>query len=166
MKKRYYFFSLIFLFLAQLVNAQDPNLYSKVYQLTPPSSEGVHVDRNIYFDYIIGIENVDNDPEKEIITIAYWGAYACDLCVYDGISGILEWHKRFNNIMTKYSIIEELQDSLFNKDNSELNPRLVDINKDGKYEILIYAAIHENQRYDDYNWYLYSLGGSLKPLIK
>lgn len=164
MKKQYYFFMFIFLFLTQFVNAQgDPNLFSKVYSLYRGQRPLNSTDANSYVDYLVGIENVDNDPEKEIVLVSYWEV-SVDLSVYDGMTGNIEWQKSFYDIMTPYSTIVELSKRIYNNDNSNLYPKLIDMNKDGKFEILV--AVRIRDYYDIPEWQLYSLGGSMKPLVK
>jgi len=116
MKKIY--FVLTLLFLANIVSAQ----YSEVW-----NADG---------EYIIGCENMDNDANKEIVSLAEHSV----LRIIDGITGTIEWEN------TDDLAIDIGFNSSGGGSNPLGTPRLIDVNNDGKFELLFYDYVENKIR--------------------
>lgn len=115
------YFVLTLLFFANVVSAQ----YSEVWR-----ADG---------DYIIGCENMDNDANKEIVSLQ--GGV---IRIIDGITGNIEWTSGSLGVV-------------YNSTNPLNFPRLVDVNNDGKFELLYCTANYAG----GYKLQLFALGGAI-----
>lgn len=94
----------------------------------------------------IGCKNTDSDNNEEVVTFQYsFYNYENRICVIDGISGAAEW-----TLDPPWFWISE-GGSFGNE------PRLVDVNNDGRHEILFYGKPTDS---DSSRWYLYEYSGS------
>lgn len=127
MKKLKLFFSIVLLLRVVTVHGQ----YSEKWVANTNSGR-----------YFIGCENMDNDANKEIV---YFNAsnseFNSEFTIIDGVTGNIE-----------YSLVS---DEVNNDENT--NPRLVDVDNDGKFELLFYGRILST---DNYKLHLISFNGS------
>lgn len=145
MKKHYYFFMILFLFLTRIVNAQLPIRH--VWSIPPGE--------------IIGIENMDNDPDKEIVLL-YLAPNDLDpdaVTIYKLLTGEVEYQIAGIEVIT-----EPLQGLGWGA--PKHLPSLVDFNKDGIYELLINCkySCSDCPMPESYAWRLFAFGGTLKPV--
>ena len=93
--------------------------------------------------YYIGCENMDNDANKEIVTYTNYN-YKGKIQIIDGITGVIEW---------------ELENfSMINGTDPTEAPRLVDVNNDGKFELLFYG---KKDGEIEITLHLFAFGGAL-----
>lgn len=87
--------------------------------------------------HFIGSENLDSDPQKEIVMMSSnsYTYYTSNIYVIDGKSGAIEWYSG-----TWHYIKSPVLDSStkFGADAS-WGPKLVDVNNDGIFEILFFG---------------------------
>lgn len=112
MKKIKLFLSIVLLFIVVSVHGQ----YSEKWSV-----------ENEY-GHIIGCENMDNDANKEIVGYSYDYKNYPYFYIIDGKTGIIEYILICNTV-------------LFNISNVTYSPRLVDVDNDGKFELLFHGKI-------------------------
>lgn len=81
-----------------------------------------------YGPYYIGCENMDNDNNKEIVTFSYHTGVGNSIHIIDGVTGEVE----FSSLC---SGLDETSINLLGY------PKLIDIDNDGKYELLFYGKL-------------------------
>lgn len=87
------------------------------------SVSGQFSEKNIGSGIYIGCENMDNDPNKEIVLLLNTNLGDC-FSIIDGVTGVVENTPNYEDIIYKESVP-------FGG-----NPKLVDSNSDGVYEII------------------------------
>jgi FlgD Ig-like domain len=111
-------------------------LYSLFSSSNAQYTEWWHSGGEPTFGYYIGAENTDADNAKEIIFLAELSGNHDRMTVIDGVTGSIEWTLDFAHI-----------------DNSI---RLVDVNNDGRFEILFYGSVST----DSNRYYMYGYSGA------
>jgi hypothetical protein len=97
-------------------------------------------------DYV-GCENTDADNAKEVVFPVRFAYDQCAIMVIDGVSGVVEW-----TLSPPWYSIYGYSTSW----DYTLSPRLIDVNNDGRYEILFYG---QPTQADSARWYLYGHAG-------
>ncbi|MBW2038738.1 MAG: hypothetical protein JRI46_03960 [Deltaproteobacteria bacterium] len=114
--------------------------------------ESWHTDEATYF---IGCENTDADAAKEVVFFWNEGPSNYHIVVIDGVRGKMEWDSGEWHYISQGRSDVGIQ--------SRTYPRLIDVNNDGKYEILFYGRKSGS---DNNEWHLYEYTGSYKGLGK
>ncbi len=113
MKKIYLF--IVFLFVVKTMDAQ----YREIWYSHDASS------------LIVGCENMDDDPNMEIVT--YWyDPEDFEITIIDGVTGKLKWQVWGKKWDLKYDI-----------PSNPYTPKLIDVNSDGKFELLFHGDIED-----------------------
>lgn len=133
---------LIVLYLFVFVNGRLSAQYNEMWTPVKPMYS--------FYNYFIGSENLDGDPQKELVflscnTVSRSSSY---IYVIDGKTGAIEWNSGY------WTMIFATTDRYGSfTDNASWGPKLVDVNNDGIFEILFFGSKLVS---DDDSWHIFS----------